>query len=45
MEMGFSKIIAEKAVYMTRKNYGGSALDYIKTNRNTTDFDQELKIS
>lgn len=47
MEMGFSKIVAEKALFMNLQKGGdflGNALEWIDQHTDDADFNEELKI-
>jgi uncharacterized UBP type Zn finger protein len=46
MEMGFSKIVSEKALFMTLGEGGTTekALDWISAHSDDADFNEELRI-
>lgn len=44
IDMGFSKNVSEKAVFMTQNKSIQLALDYIEQHRNDPDFEEELRI-
>jgi uncharacterized UBP type Zn finger protein len=42
--MGFSKIVAEKSLFLTLNKSIQSCLDYIENHNNDADFEEELFI-
>ena len=44
MEMGFSKTVSEKAVFMSQNKSIQMAMDYIEKHRDDADFEEELRI-
>ena len=43
IEIGFSKTVAEKALFLNGQNFD-KAMDYIDQHQNDPDFEEELKI-